>query len=113
MVLLLVLLLWPDVNHHTQQTQWDPPTAGAPASAPPPSYQPSADKGAYTGRGVVEATALPVSHSVQHTQPAVQVLSVSAVTLFTWREYRAACSVRRAAERQRSRCGRIDSRHVD
>eukprot|EP00903_Cladosiphon_okamuranus_P016368 g15095.t1 len=53
------------VNHTTQQTQWEPPTAGAPASAPPAAAYVPAGKDGYTERDAVQATAVPVTHSVQ------------------------------------------------
>eukprot|EP00752_Nemacystus_decipiens_P013061 g11551.t1 len=55
------------VDHHTQQTQWEPP-------APTGSHKPPASKNGFFERDVIQATAIP--HGVQHsaTQQTVVVM---------------------------------------
>lgn len=67
--LLMLLLVLPDVNHKTQQTQWEPPTAAS-VSAPPPQN--------YGGnRGVVQATPVQAVPAAQNVQVVPQVRTSS------------------------------------
>lgn len=65
------LLLPPDVNHQTQQTQWEPPTDTG-GAAPPPSYYPSQAKVANNPQALPRASpvntlGVQADHQVRNT----------------------------------------------